>query len=181
VRSLRRSTKQAQFLQIDNSVTVENDGTFQKKIIINTLLQPKTQHMLYVLGQDGTLLGSQLFHISASPPCITIDQAALPFTAQLGQVSNPSPQTLTVKNCGDTGTVITSVSTNDGGSWLSTTGGGQLNASGQLMINVAVNSQSMAAGSYTGHVIVTLKDANGLTTTQQVNVSLYIQSPPSGY
>jgi hypothetical protein len=113
------------------------------------------------------------------PPCITVNPPSLSFSAHQGY--NPGAQSFTVTNCGDTGTVTTSVSTDESGPWLSTTGGGQLNAQGQLLINVIVNSQNMAAGTYTGHVLVTLKYANGLTTTQQVNVSLYIEPPPSAY
>jgi hypothetical protein len=114
--------------------------------------------------------------IQPPPPCISVPADAITITAEQGH--NPGPRSFTVSNCGGAGTISTSPSTKNGGPWLSTTGGGPLDVSGQIVINIAANTQNMALGQYTGSVNVTIKDAKGDTNTQQVTVTLTITSQP---
>lgn len=121
----------------------------------------------FILGSSRATVVVKLSVLPAQPPCITVQPTSLSFTG-----TNPSSQGFTVTNCGDPGTITTTVSTQDSGSWLSATGGGPL--SYQLGINVSVNTQGLGIGSYTGYVSVTLTDALGITATKQVTVNLTI-------
>jgi hypothetical protein len=106
------------------------------------------------------------------PPCISVNPTSLSFTAKQGD--NVGPQSFTVSNCGGTGTITTSVSTDNGGSWLAADGGGILNAASQLGINVSVNTQGLSKGTYTGFVNVTLKDTNGAIDSKRISIHLTV-------
>ena len=121
-----------------------------------------TGHVVFGSGSNANMAHIDVTLAVIAPqakPCITVNPDQLIFTTR--QRYNPSSRSFTVINCGSVGTVTTSVSSN----WLSTTGGGRMNASGQLAINASVNTQGMPAGQYTGYVSVTLTDANGAVAT----------------
>ncbi len=134
-----------------------------------------TGHVVFGSGSNANMAHIDVTLVVTAPqakPCITVNPDQLTFTTR--QRYNPSSQSFAVTNCGSVGTVMTNVSSN----WLSITGGGPMNTSGQLVINASVNTQDMSAGEYTGYVNVTLTDASGATATKHVTVNLTISQPP---
>lgn len=161
-------------------VTVDGNGKFT--IMVPTGKDwPHGSYIVHVLRQNRQQLTNGKFQINADTPvptanpCISVDQTSLPFAARQGQGDNPAPQTVTIKNCGKKSENITAkTDTHNGGSWLSTSDGGQLEASYQMGLSTSVNIQGLSAGQYTGSIALTIQDANGVTVTQQIAVNLII-------
>ncbi len=112
--------------------------------------------------------------------------AALTFTGVVGQ-SAPANQSVTLtvgKGCSDTLNWTAKVA-NDNGvpTWLTTTSStGHSNANSPGTVDVGVSLAGLAAGNYTGTIIVTAVDnatqttTNGNTTLQTIDVTLNVQS-----
>jgi hypothetical protein len=106
-------------------------------------------------------------------PCIQANTNSLSFTGTQGQ-GDPQPQTVTISNCGDPGRWFVRTSTDDGANWLSTSANaGTLDGQATQDVNIAV-SNSLAPGTYTGHVtfiIVTNGGTKSVTVVVTFTVS----------
>lgn len=168
----------ASWLSSDKGGTLGSPGQLSIDVSVNTQGLSRGQYTGSVAvtltdGRGATTTSQVRVNLTVTPACtLSVNPSALSFTAEQG-VNTPAPQSFTViSNC--SATVTTSVSTNSGGSWLNADNRGQVDSSNPLGINVSVNVQGLSAGSYAGSVNVTFKDANGATTTNSVDVSLYV-------
>jgi len=108
------------------------------------------------------------------PPCIQASGQSLTFTATQGR-GDPAPQTVTLYNCGDTGTWSASISTSDGTNWLSASPtSNSLNQGGSQDITLGV-SNSLAPGTYTGQITFTIQTSTG-TSSVTVNVTFTVSA-----
>jgi hypothetical protein len=105
--------------------------------------------------------------VVSPPPSISVTPGSMSFTANIGQAAPPS-QTLAVMN---PGSGSFSYTTSTDAAWLSASPtSGSTNGS----VTVAVNTASLATGTYSGHVIVT---ASGISNSpQSVPVTLTVLS-----
>lgn len=107
------------------------------------------------------------------PPQISVAPASLSFGAQVGG-SNPSPQTITVKNSGQS---VLNYTISDDASWLDVSPASGSSSGETKSHTVAVNSTGLAVGSYTA--MITVSDSRATNNPQTVSVSLQIsQQPP---
>lgn len=101
--------------------------------------------------------------------CITATPGSLTFNGNTGYAA--ASQRFNVTNCANAGTVsVSSITTSDGGSWLSATGGGSLPAGGSQTFTVTPSVITIA-GTYTATLYVTITGSDGGTTTIQVGIT----------
>lgn len=107
--------------------------------------------------------------------CLSVNPPSLPFTATQGQ-SDPTPQTVTLTNCGPAGSW--SAATASGSRWLTLSqSSNTLGAGAQQNVNVSPLISGLSAGTYTDSITFTMQSGSA-TATQTVSVSLTIQPPP---
>ena len=123
---------------------------------------------------------------STSSSCIQVDQSSLQFAGVAGK-SDPTAQTVTLTNCGDTGTwsgspVTTGTPVTNGGvNWLSISPmGGPLNNGATQPVTVTASNleASLAAGTYTETITFTIQTSTG-SNSANVNVTLNVSSGPA--
>jgi hypothetical protein len=108
------------------------------------------------------------FTVTATAPTLTVSPASLSFAYQIGGTA-PAAQTLGISGAATTYTAVAS-----GGAWLSVTpasGGTSGSAS------VSVNTAGLAAGSYSGSVIVTAAGSTGSPRTVPVTFTVTAATP----
>lgn len=117
-----------------------------------------------------------------SQPSIGLAPPALVLTMTRG-FGNPANQTVTVTNTGDltlTWTASASVATPTGGTWLTLLGGtaGSLSGGLSASFDVAVDGAGLAAGSYSGTIMVA-GGAGTTNTPQTIGVTLIVNEAPA--
>jgi len=151
-----------------HSVTVDisglSEGTYKGQINISDPEAANSPQTISV-----TLNVSQ-----QPPPQIWTNTKNLSFEATVGG-SDPSSQTLRVKNSGD-GTLNYTIS--DDASWLTINPTSGSSSGGENRHTVSVDIDGLSQGTYTGTITITDPDASN--SPQEVNVSLELSSPPSG-
>jgi len=114
--------------------------------------------------------------LSAAPHLVLSTNSVGPI--QIPPGSNGPTQTVTAQNVG-TGTL--SLSAAASASWLSATIGTAMSCSGGSAtcypVTIALNTSALAAGSYTGYVL--LSDPNAIDSPQEIAVSVNIAGVPS--
>ncbi|HCI82054.1 MAG TPA: hypothetical protein DHW02_20455 [Ktedonobacter sp.] len=133
--------------------------------------------LLFTAGGSSTLNKTESVSISltVTPQCgLTLSTGIMSFTS----VANSTNSTVQPLNVGATSgcSMVKMVNwqASSSASWLQITpASGQVSPAKSSVISVSVNTGSMAAGSYPGTITVT----NG-TSTQSVQVTLLVQSPP---
>jgi hypothetical protein len=126
-------------------------------------------------GTNQTTMAIALTVQSPPPPCIQVNPGALTFTGTQGQ-SDPAAQTITLTNCGPTGSWT--AATASGSGWLNfNLASNTLNAGATQ--NVAVNASlaGLKAGTYSDTITFTMTNGTG-TNQQTVAVTFIVQSPP---
>jgi predicted nucleic acid-binding Zn ribbon protein len=124
-------------------------------------------------------------------PCLSVNTPSLPFTGAQGQ-GDPAPQTITLTNCGPSGSW--SASTANGSSWLGITpSSGNLNTGAtqdvsvsasitrlsavQYDVSVSASIAGLSAVQYNGTITFTISTGSGKASAP-VAVSLTVQPPP---
>ncbi len=139
-----------------------------------TNLTPGTytgQIIFSAVGANPTTLTAQ-FTIVSPNPVISLNQTAFTFNALTG-ASSPPTQSTALNNSGS-GTLnwTATPATTSGGTWLSVS---PTSGSGGAILIISVNSTGLAAGQYTGTILVA---ATGATNTQTISVTLTVASSP---
>ena len=112
---------------------------------------------------------------SPPPPCLQISSGSLTFSATQGQ-SDPTPQSVTLTNCGADGSW--SASTANGSSWLNISPANSALSAGTAQgVTVSPSIANLSANTYTDTITFTLTNSGG-TTQQTVTVSLTVLPPP---
>src|SRR5258708_2765319 len=149
-----------------------------------TGLQPGTyQGTITITATTGALNSPATVPVTfvvSKAPAISLSPATLSFSAAQGGAS-PAPQAVQVSNSGGSVLVYTaSVTTASGGPWLSVSNVGTFN------LSVSVNSSGLAAGAYSGSVIITSSSASNSPQTLPVTLTItgsagagVTASPPS--
>jgi hypothetical protein len=106
------------------------------------------------------------------PPEIWVSPAELSFTAKLG--TNPSPQTIRLKNTGK-GTLSYTLTTDE--AWLSVNPGSGTSGGEEKTHTVAIDTAGMGEGSYEG--LITVADPKATNSPQNVKVTLNISKQPT--
>jgi hypothetical protein len=136
----------------------------------------------------GTFVGELVFHNGSQsitvPVSVVVGDAvfeqvnALSFVKPIGAGANPLPQTLTFASTGADFQFTFSASTANGGSWLTAENvsfNGCTLCSTPFTLRARVNAvATMAAGTYTGQIVVTARDG---TQTMTVPVTLTVADP----
>jgi hypothetical protein len=108
------------------------------------------------------------------PPEIDVSPQSLAFSAKQGAVSNPSSQTLRVRN---TGQQSLNYTISDDANWLNVTPKSGSSTGGENTHSVSVNVKGLSEGTYKGKIIIT--DANASNSPKNVEVTLSVsQKPP---
>jgi len=109
------------------------------------------------------------------PPEISVTPQALSFAAQVGG-SNPSPQTMTIRNSGQS---TLNYTITDNAAWLEVNPASGTSIGENKTHTVSINSGGLAEGSYAGTITIT--DPNATNSPKQVSVTLQIskQLPPT--
>jgi len=112
--------------------------------------------------------------LSKEPPAeISVSPAALTFAAQAGG-SNPSAQTITIRNSGKS---VLNYAISDDAGWLDVNPPSGSSSGENKSHTVAVNSGGLAEGSYAA--TITIADPKAANSPQRVNVTLQVsQQPP---
>ncbi len=124
-------------------------------------------------SQSSNVTESLNVNFTVQTGCISGSTNTLKFNAIL-QVSEAPPQTVSLSNCGASGTWSASAKTTDGASWLSaspTSGTMSANASTTVTISASTLNSTLVAGIYTG--VVTLAIGSG---TFSINVTFNVQA-----
>ena len=105
----------------------------------------------------------------SSNPILTVSPTALTFTAQVGL--NPAPQTLSLTSSSAIVgyTVASTVTTPTGGNWLQVP---SQNGSTPGSLNVTINTQGLAAGTYTGTINFTSPTAGNGSLSVPVTLTV---------
>src|SRR6266487_1409978 len=107
-------------------------------------------------------------------PCLTVNPHELSFTSSQG-LGNPSPQGITLMNCGPAGSWSATVS--NGANWLNINPSqSSLDASATRDVSVNVSTTNLDEGSYTGEITFTMT-SSGEASTVTVKVILTVQPP----
>ena len=106
------------------------------------------------------------------PPQISVSPAALTFAAQVGG-SNPPPQTLTVRNSGQS---VLNYTLSDDANWLDVNPASGSSSGENKGHTVTVNTSGLAEGNYAAAISVA--DPKAANSPQRVNVTLQISSQP---
>ena len=136
----------------------------------------------------GTYTGQVMFHIGEGKAvlnvtlivnnpilCISPSSPSLSFTANRG---NPAPQTVTISNCGISGTLVASTSTTDGTNWLSISPSNvPLEANTTQKVTVSISSANLPNGSYSGAIRFTIM-SNSASQSQTVSIMLEVTPQP---
>ena len=108
------------------------------------------------------------------PPEIDVSPQSLAFSAKQGAVSNPSSQTLRIKN---TGQQTLNYTLSDDAAWLDVTPKSGSSTGGENTHTVSVNIKELSEGAYKGKITIT--DANASNNPKNVEVTLTVsQKPP---
>jgi uncharacterized protein (TIGR03437 family) len=132
-----------------------------------------------IVVQSNAIAGNSPFTIPvtlevAAEAGISISPASLSFTGTVGG-SNPASQTFSLSNTG--GSILNyglTATTTSGGPWLSVANAGSLTLSGSTSTSlpVSVNLSGLAAGTYSGKIIVSSNFATN--SPQSLNVNLTV-------
>ena len=160
----------------DRSMTVQVDqtglttGVYSGSVSVSqtgAANNPATIPILLVVNLGGT---------GGTPPPnsnVTVSPTSLTFSAQSG--SSPAAKTISVNSAAGSAGVSFTVQVTAGANWLSTSAGAS-NTTPLTNLTVAVTSSTLAAGSYTGNILITP------TGGSPVNVPVYlsIAAAPAG-
>jgi len=114
--------------------------------------------------------GNVFVLVNASVQCIITTPVALSFSGTPGN-DDPSPQSLAITSCSGTGIWSATVRTSENASWLSLSQeSGSLVSGRTQKVLIRVNLVGLAAGTYTGHIILTLGSASTVVT---VNLTVH--------
>jgi hypothetical protein len=109
------------------------------------------------------------------PSCIQASASSLSFVATQGQ-GDPSPQSVTLYNCGPSGSW--SASTANGSGWLSINpASSNLNAGAMQDVTISVSISHLSPDSYSDTIIFTISTGSGKAQVT-LAVSLKVQPPP---
>ena len=126
-------------------------------------------------SQSSAVTESLNVNFTVQAGCINGSSNALKFNAFLHGSEAP-PQTITLSNCGATGSWSASAKTSDGANWLSVSpNSGSLNANASLAVTISASTlnSTLGAGNYTG--TVTFASGSG---TFSVGVTFNVQAGP---
>lgn len=130
--------------------------------------------LLFSAGGSGVVNNTESVSISltVTPQCgLTLSTGIMSFTS----VANSTNSTVQPINVGATSGCNMNWQASSSASWLQITpASGQVSPTKSSVISVSVNTDSMSAGTYPGTITVT----SGIST-QSVQVTLQVQSPPS--
>lgn len=160
------------------SGTINAPGQAQIKVSANaSQLSPGSYSATVVfVGQPNNTTESLTVNLSVQTGCIKGSTSNLRFTG-VALVNDPAMQSITLTNCGPTGTWSASAQTTDGANWLYVNpSSSALNAGATTPVSISVSNLKtrLAAGSYTGSVTFTLG-----TGSFVVNVSLTVLPTPT--
>lgn len=173
------NTTSAFWLQLDRSsgqIQAPGQGKINVSALSTQLGPGSYTATITFSSQPGnsTLTLSVTFLVESG--CINATPQALNFTGVAG-VSNPSPQTVALSNCGPVGTWSESTETDNGANWLSTSSTGDT-LNGGTTSNVTVTASNLnanlPAGTYSGKLLFSLGSASSI-----VNVTLTVQAAPT--
>ncbi len=153
---------------------LKEGGTQQVSVIVSSTP---------LLANKGTYRGTITFAMGSSivtvnvtfivkPQCIRAGPQSLLFESTAGQ-GDPSPQSVTIANCGAGGKWFGSVSTNDGANWLNINqSSSNLNVGIAQGIAVNVSGAQLSPGIYTGQVLFAVG-----SSTAAVRVTFIVKQP----
>ncbi len=112
---------------------------------------------------------------SPPPPCLQVSSGSLTFSATQGQ-GDPTPQSVTLTNCGADGSW--SASTANGSGWLNISpANSSLSTGAAQNVTISPSIANLSANTYSDTITFTLTNSGG-TTQQMVTVSLTVLPPP---
>jgi len=171
----------------DNAGNWIIDGTQQEGTTTETVTYNANSGTYYVKicgalsnDYDRSNSYSLTYNFSATPaavPSISLSKSSLSFSAVYGG-SNPSNQTFTVTNNGESGSTL-SWQASDNMSWLSLSPtSGSLSYGDSENVTVSVDITGLSTGTYSG--TITISDANASNSPQTISVTLNVTAYATG-
>lgn len=148
-----------------------------------------TSHMLknpvgVAIGKDGRLFATSMngsaIQVYGLDGYITMDASpsSLAFTVEEGG-ANPATQNITIANNGSGALNWTAAATTtDGGAWLAPTASGAVNANSNGSLSVAVASNGLRAGAYSGSIVIKGFRGSEQVAEENISVQLTVTAPP---
>ena len=177
----------ADFYDVDWLTVTPTSGTSSGQIVEHTIIIDKTgmaaRDSVYTakitVSSSEAYNSPQVVDVNLKiekepPPEISVSPQSLAFSAKQGAVSNPSSQTLRIKN---TGQQALNYTISDDANWLDVTPKSGSSTGGENAHSVSVNVKNLSEGSYKGKITIT--DANASNSPESVEVTLTVsQKPP---
>ena len=176
----------ADFYDVDWLTVTPTTGTSSGEIVEHTIIIDKTgmtaRDSAYTakitVSSSEAYNSPQVVDVSLNiekepPPEIYVLPQSLAFSAKQGAVSNPSSQTLRIKN---TGQQILNYAISDDANWLDVTPKNGSSTGGENTHSVSVNVKNLSEGTYRGKITIT--DANASNSPESVEVTLTVSKKP---